>query len=751
MREFAAGFGLAMILAGAIAGNASEQRKAAEWPTASVRDAIQMTRIQHEASADGAVAAISPDGSHAAFVTWRGDLKRNTNVYELRLVDLRAPLQKRVPKILLTRFFPGDHLDQQASPIRQVRFVENGRALVYLGLDSKNVEQAYLFDLTSGREHQLTHHATSVRNFVVGQQGNLIAFSAVAYPKDETEDRLQKDGVFLWDPKMFPGYRPTFPASVILARRAGWNGIRQYFLAGKKPKLFFDSRRSRPSPAQDKDDPKAAVSPTQSLVDDAVLTYASMSADPSGKHLLVYPYQVTNHPLHPERYRYYRSSRMNAYARRTAPQVALVDVQTGAIKPLVDAPSPQFDRYASGPPLWSPDGRSVLLYTLFPDQPQAPPAWVQLNLASHHVVSLGLGQDWKPIGWGKGGHDLILSHKGEQFAVVHRGEDGIWKSPQTAGTVRGFNPDWPVASDGQLVLGVQDGLQQAPELAAYSPRSKKISLLTDLNPQLRQRRLGEVTAYHWRKPANSEADGFLIKPVGYRAANRYPLIILLDDGTLRKSGNPYFLDGAWQLSGHAVQMLAADGFMVLYYREPPLSDVIETPDEPHRIQQDIEAMVAKLDRQGLIDPSRIGISGWSRAGFYTCYMLIHSSIHFAAATDIDGGASDYVDRMRPFTDKELERITAPLMFESHGLWSLVYHSAMAGRMLAFGEPVEILYFETASHSTTRPQHRLRSLQTHLDWWRFWLQGHINPDPGKAAQYAHWEKLRGIRDRHQRRR
>jgi len=709
--------------------------------TASVVDAIEMTRIQHEAGADGAVAAISPDGTQAAFVTWRGDMARNTNAYELRLLDLRAPLQSRPSKTLLTRLYPGDRHDQQASPIKQLRFVQQGKALAYLGLDGSAVAQAYVVEIATGKERQLTKHPSSVRNFVLDAKGGLLAYSAVAYPQDETSRRVEEHGVFLWDSAMFPDYRASFPAGSILARQGGWKGIRQYFLAGNSPKLIFDSRQSRPAEQSAPNDPKAAVSPSQSLMDDMVLGFAALSADPSGKQFLLYPYQVTEHPMHPERYQYYRAPNMNSYARRVAPQVALVDAATGKISPLIDAPSPQFERYESGAPLWSADGRSVLMYTLFSDKPDVPPAWVEVELASRRVVSLGLEKDWKPVGWASDGKSLVLSNKGERFALLHRGDDGRWLKPQNSGSIKGLNPDWSAVTDGAVVLGVKDGLRQAPELAAYDLHAGKEQLLTDLNPQLRQRRLGEVSGLHWRDPPSTEAEGFLVKPVGFQAGKRYPLVVLLDDGTLRREGDPYFLDAAWQLSGHAAQMLAAQGFMVLYHREPPLRDVIETPEEPRRMQRDIEAAVAKLDQEGLIDKARIGISGWSRAGFYTSYLLIHSSLHFAAATNIDGGASEYTDRMRPFTDDELKQISGPVMFESHGLWSLVYHSAMAERMTALGVPNEILYFDAASHSTTRPQHRLRSLQTNIDWWRFWLQDQIDPEPAKATQYAHWQQLR----------
>ncbi|HEY5755677.1 MAG TPA: hypothetical protein VIU34_07630, partial [Steroidobacter sp.] len=309
-----------------------------------------------------------------------------------------------------------------------------------------------------------------------------------------------------------------------------------------------------------------------------------------------------------------------------------------------------------------------------------------------------------------------------------------------------FNADWSVATNGKVVLGVSDALRTPPELTAFDTATKRSTRLTDLNPQLADIRFGEISAYHWRSKPTDPADGYLVKPIDYRPGTRYPLVILLDDNTMRVGTAPFLFDGVWQLSSHATQMLAAQGFMVLYKHEQSMRDVMETPAEAERVRQDTERVVAQLDREGLIDPTRVGISGWSRAGFYTSYLVIHSSIKFAAAINTDGGASEYTDGMRPFTDAELSQIRTPVMFQSHGLWSLVYHGQMADRMNQLGRPAEILYFATASHSTTRPQHRLRSLGSSIDWWRFWLKGEADSDPAKAAQYQHWRELRSVQDR-----
>lgn len=93
----------------------------------------------------------------------------------------------------------------------------------------------------------------------------------------------------------------------------------------------------------------------------------------------------------------------------------------------------------------------------------------------------------------------------------------------------------------------------------------------------------------------------------------YPLVVLLDDSTIRRTGEPFLLDAAWQQSGHAIQMLAAQGFMALYPREPIIQDVVETAEEGARVREYIESAVAKLDGQGLIDPKRISLSCWDRS------------------------------------------------------------------------------------------------------------------------------------------
>jgi dipeptidyl aminopeptidase/acylaminoacyl peptidase len=58
-----------------------------------------------------------------------------------------------------------------------------------------------------------------------------------------------------------------------------------------------------------------------------------------------------------------------------------------------------------------------------------------------------------------------------------------------------------------------------------------------------------------------------------------------------------------------------------------------------------------------------------------------------------------------------------------------------------GPPVEMYVFPGEHHVKWQPAHRLAIYQRNLDWFGFWLQGRIDPDSAKQAQYERWEALK----------
>jgi dipeptidyl aminopeptidase/acylaminoacyl peptidase len=757
MRTRFQGIGLFLLLGACLPLRAESPRN----PT--LEDAIKMTRIQEGVSLGGPVAAVSPDRKHFAVVVWHGDLRRNLNVYSLLLFESvdKSDHELGPGRVVATREFVGDPLELYATPFEQVIFSRDGKAIAFLSRDDRNLSQVFSVDIAGKTLRQLTHHATAVRSFVLGPQGNLVSFSAVAPAPSAAEksNRLEEDGAFLWDENLFGHQRGLFAKAANIIRTSTYpDQIREYFrvtLGG--PERIFSSIRSRPAIPLNLKDPDVANSPTKELHEEITIHHwATLTGDAQGRHVLLFPYGLTEHPMHAERWKYYHSPRMNAYARRVAAPYGLVDLVTGHIEPLVDAPHPQFELgRGGGDPVWSPDGRSVIIFTLDPIEgdekrrEQAAgqdPHWVEVDIRMRSMRPIPLPEGWQVLSWDETGGAVLILQKGNRVARIERHADGVWGSFSELGEIKGLSPRYAFATNGRITVGVTEGLNEPPELAESSLATGKTSVLTNLNPDLRAHIAGTVEEYHWSTAHDADVSGFLIKPDGFRKDVRYPLVILLDDDLLGQDGAPFLFDGVDQLNANAARTLAANGVLVLYARTPrSLSGIAQTEEEGKRMSESVEAAIHALAAAGLIDSHRVGISGWSRAAYHTDYILIHSSFSFAAASQVDGGTVEYSDGFRPFWDDELKRIRTPLLLEPHGFPSLVGMMSMADRLQALGKPNEILYIAAASHDTTRPQHRFRSLSAHLDWWRFWLQGVEDPAPEKAEQYDQWRELRKLQE------
>lgn len=702
-----------------------------------------MTRIHaFGVTPDNKVAAISPDGKKAAIVIWRGDIERNTNVFSLLIYDMRK-LREQRPDPVLSWDFPGDPEEQFTSPIAHIRFLQDNRTVSFLGRKDGAQAQVYTVDVYTRELRQLTDHPSAVRSYVMGDHGKVLAYSAVA-PSSEglATNPLIEDGVFLWDRSVFSRFSKYSLTSPLIRWGEGHPPIRKYFASrGGEFVEFFDSRRN----VIPLDHPKAEQTESAgvSLAADYILAAASsLTADNSGRYVVMHPYAEGDHPVDVERYAYYQKSEYarNEFVRRLAAPFGLLDLRTGSLERLIDAPGNVIGNN-QGPPLWAPDGSTVLIQTLLPDAPEAMPQWVEVQIGDRSVAAMGLPENWRPLRWSSERELLLEADGGTRFAQVSRSASGEWSDFREIPMPGGFNPAWSVVSNGHWVLGVKDSTYSPPELVATELSSGRSTVLSNFNPRLRGLRYGAVETFVWDNGYQQDASGLLIRPLHYQKGKRYPLVVLFDDGMLNGQVEPYLLDGVGQLSSYAVQVLAAQGFFVLYLREPKLKDVSETPEEGVRMQRHAVTAIEALDRAGLVDSARVGISGWSRAGYYTDFSLIHSGFPFAAAIAIDGGISEYNDGMRPFTDAELSRIRTPKLFQFHGLSALVIASQMISRMEAMGKPLDVLYFHTASHTTERPQHRLRSLGVALDWWRFWLKDEEDQDPAKANQYRHWRQLR----------
>ena len=762
---FGFAMGLLSLLVFPARGLSPEAPNASPKPTVSIRDAIGMVRIPQYV---GPVATFSPDGSRFAAVSWHGDLERNVNVYDLLVFrSVGSGKEKRFDagQRIATLEFAGDTVDQAAVAIGHLTFLRDNRTVVFLGRQGESPAQVYSVDAETRELRKLTDHPSAVVNYAIGPDGSLRLFSAMTETSEEKARiaRIDSDAVFLSDPTVFPstfspGWLSTGGAMHFAVQPSK---IREYLV----PKKADDGRLASTKwfDTQQLGGPRetetgsitggGAVVMRPAMADYYLLNqYPSLTTSPTGRQAILSPWSFAKR----EKYAKLYSVFAPPHERDALPAgtFGLIDLETQKITELIDAPGSKWAD-GDGEPVWSPDGKSVLVHALLPVEGDeasrkvaaaGPVQWIEVDLATRRVAPLRVAPEWRAVRWNRG-DEVILTNASGAFASISRAANGRWGAVRVLGTPAGFNAHYDVATNGEVVIGVRDDLTTAPELAAYDLRTGKVSTLTDLNPALRQRRYGETTVLHWKSPHDPGSFGYLVKPLDYVAGKRYPVVVIWTDQKNRENDRSFILDAPGQPSGYAIQSLAAGGLMVLMLPDcPSLDKVVETPDELVYQTEHFDAALAELDRLGLSDPKKIAVTGWSRAAFMTDYLVTHSSYPFAAASRVEGDGRDIIDGGKPWRTDQIARIRAPYLMEVHGKHQPAMSGPMYDEMLALGKPVEMLYISAAPHATTRPLHRFRSLTAHTDWFRFWLQGYEDPDPAKAAQYERWRRLRELQSR-----
>jgi dipeptidyl aminopeptidase/acylaminoacyl peptidase len=165
------------------------------------------------------------------------------------------------------------------------------------------------------------------------------------------------------------------------------------------------------------------------------------------------------------------------------------------------------------------------------------------------------------------------------------------------------------------------------ELYVLDSLSARPRRLTNVNAFTDSLDLGRTESIEWNGPDGFREDGVLVYPVGYRQGRKYPLVLVIHGGPTIASNAGF---------QRLAQLLAARGFLVFqpnYRGSPNLGDAYQygiyrnTGDGPAK---DVMAGLAAVEKLGIVDKSRIGVSGWSYGGFMTAWLTSHYDVWKAA-------------------------------------------------------------------------------------------------------------------------
>ena len=178
--------------------------------------------------------------------------------------------------------------------------------------------------------------------------------------------------------------------------------------------------------------------------------------------------------------------------------------------------------------------------------------------------------------------------------------------------------------------------------------------LTKHNQFLAERNLGKQEVVSWESRDGKKIDGVLVYPVNYQAGQKYPMIVMVHGGP--EASVPHGWNTRYSDPG---QVAAGRGFFVFYpnYRGSTGRGVAFAKDHQSdyggKEFNDIIDGMDHLIGNGLVDKSRIGITGGSYGGFATAWCSTYHSDRFAAGVMFVGisnqisksGTTDIPDEM----------------------------------------------------------------------------------------------------------
>lgn len=286
-----------------------------------------------------------------------------------------------------------------------------------------------------------------------------------------------------------------------------------------------------------------------------------------------------------------------------------------------------------GPLRYSPDGQRILFNaadgtTASPYALQTiPAAGGEARLCAPGFEGSFLAYDWLPDGRVIAGANI---RQRAEFVIV---------DPESGSVEPAFEPiDRPATGPYLLSLSADRRRAAFIRITNHSYGDVYVAevgqeprRLTDLNPWLRDFRLGEAREVAWTSGGSVEIQGMLILPVGYQPGTRYPTLVQIHGGPSETWGHaPH---ASWSQWG---QMMAQRGYAVLIpnYRGSSgrgsefLRLIVGRGGELE--YEDLMSGVDWLIEEGISDPEQLVIGGWSYGGFMTAWTVTQTQ-RFKAA------------------------------------------------------------------------------------------------------------------------
>jgi len=189
-----------------------------------------------------------------------------------------------------------------------------------------------------------------------------------------------------------------------------------------------------------------------------------------------------------------------------------------------------------------------------------------------------------------------------------------------------------LSKDGQSAAFVAQTPAHPPELYRMRHGDAAPARVTNSNPWLAEKKLGAQEVVKFKARDGLELEGLLIRPVNEEKGKRYPLILVVHGGP-----EAHYSNGWLTSYSNPGQVAAGRGFMVFYpnYRGSTGRGVafskLSQGDPAGKEFDDFVDGVDHLIASGLVDRTKVGITGGSYGGYASAWGATYYTERFAAS------------------------------------------------------------------------------------------------------------------------
>ncbi|HKW64704.1 MAG TPA: S9 family peptidase [Candidatus Acidoferrum sp.] len=402
-------------------------------------------------------------------------------------------------------------------------------------------------------------------------------------------------------------------------------------------------------------------------------------------------------------------------------------------------------------PIWSPDGKWIAYVT------ELDPHLFYYNTRHLAVVPATGGQaNVLTRAFDRSIHRPRFSNDGKYiyFTAEDDGVQNLCRIPATGGEItrpiggRLVVGSYSLAKDDSVAAQITT-IDRPDEIFFLAKDAKEPTRLTKTNDALfAQLRLATADYVHFKSKDGTTVAGYLYKPLDYTAGKKVPTL-------LNPHGGPV---GQYAASfSHLEQLYAANGYAVLLPNPRGSSGYGQKfcaaiyADWGNKDYQDDVAMVDYAVAQGIADPDKLGVGGWSYGGISTDFIIaqtkrfkgaisgagvalvasFYGHDHYQRDYDIELGHpwdhKEGWDRISPFY--RVADITTPTLFMGGDIdWNvpILGSEQMYQAMKTLGRTTELVVYPGEYHGFTVPSHLKDRMERFMAWYNHYVKGDTAP-------------------------